>query len=93
LKTPTSCGSTIESPPPETRKLLVEAQQMADATMSVVNTNQTPTARASAGGPSQGGHSQGVVVVVMAAAAAAEAPPMALAEELVAVAITEVEAM
>jgi hypothetical protein len=90
---PTSCGSTIESPPPETTKLLVTAQQMVDATVFMANTNQTPTAlRPLQEDPHRAATTNRVAAVVDAAAAAAEAPPTALAEELVAATITEAEA-
>jgi hypothetical protein len=87
---------------PDITKLLVAAWQMADATVSAKNNSQTPTTLgpqledpprvATAKATPVVAAAPLVVATAAAVAAATESHHMALAEELVAAAITEVEA-
>jgi hypothetical protein len=87
---------------PDITKLLVAALQMADATVSAKNNSQTPTTLgpqledpprvATAKATPVVAAAPLVVATAAAVAAATESHHMALAEELVAAAITEVEA-
>jgi hypothetical protein len=94
LRMPTSRGSTTESLPLETTKPLVAAapQQMANATMSVENTNQHPTAlELMREDPRMVSTTVGAVAAAAGVAVMA-VPPTVVAEEPMAAVTTEAEA-